>query len=102
MELSKLETAKTEILRQLDACKTCDITEEELEAARGYLVSDLKIAMDSPGRLDDYYMGQILLDQTGTMQDLAEKIAHVTKQEAADAAKTLRLDTIYALKGVTA
>ena len=47
-------------------------------------------------------MGQILLGQTGTMKDLAEKIAHVTKQEAADAAKTLRLDTIYALKGVTA
>ena len=79
-----------------------NITEEELESARGYLVSDLKIAMDSPGRLDDYYMGQILLGQTGTMKDLAEKIAHVTKQEAADAAKTLRLDTIYALKGVTA
>lgn len=102
VEFSKLETAKTEILRQLDACKNGDITEEELESARGYLVSDLKIAMDSPGRLDDYYMGQILLGQTGTMKDLAEKIAHVTKQEAADAAKTLRLDTIYALKGVTA
>ena len=102
VDFSKLETAKTEILRQLDACKSGDITDEELESARGYLVSDLKIAMDSPGRLDDYYMGQILLGQSGTMADLAEKIAHVTKQEAADAAKTLRLDTIYALKGVTA
>lgn len=102
VEFSKLETAKTEILRQLDACKAGDITDDELESARGYLVSDLKIAMDSPGRLDDYYMGQILLEQDGTMEDLASAIARVTKQEAADAIQALRLDTIYALEGVTA
>ena len=102
VEFSKLETAKTEILRQLEACKAGDITDDELESARGYLVSDLKIAMDSPGRLDDYYMGQILLEQDGTMQDLASAIARVTKQEAAEAIQALRLDTIYALEGVTA
>ena len=101
VEFSKLETAKTEILRQLEACKAGDITDAELESARGYLVSDLKIAMDSPGRLDDYYMGQILLEQDGTMQDLASAIARVTKQEAAEAIQALRLDTIYALEGVT-
>ena len=102
VEFSKLETAKTEILRQLEACKAGDITDDELESARGYLVSDLKIAMDSPGRLDDYYMGQILMEQDGTMEDLASAIARVTKQEAADAIQALRLDTIYALEGVTA
>ena len=102
VEFSKLETAKTEILRQLEACQAGDITDDELESARGYLVSDLKIAMDSPGRLDDYYMGQILLEQDGTMQDLASAIARVTKQEAAEAIQALRLDTIYALEGVTA
>ena len=102
VEFSKLETAKTEILRQLEACKAGDITDAELESARGYLVSDLKIAMDSPGRLDDYYMGQILLEQDGTMEDLASAIARVTKQEAAEAIQALRLDTIYALEGVTA
>ena len=102
VEFSKLETAKTEILRQLEACKAGDITDDELESARGYLVSDLKIAMDSPGRLDDYYMGQILLEQDGTMEDLASAIARVTKQEAAEAIQALRLDTIYALEGVTA
>ena len=102
VEFSKLETAKKEILRQMEACKAGDITDNELESARGYLVSDLKIAMDSPGRLDDYYMGQILLEQDGTMADLASAIARVTKQEAAEAIQALRLDTIYALEGVTA
>ena len=102
VEFSKLETAKKEILRQLEACCSGEISDYELESARGYLVSDLKIAMDSPGRLDDFYMGQILLESSATMQDLSDAIARVTKEEAAQAARALRLDTIYELQGVQA
>ena len=102
VEFSKLETAKAEILRQLEACRAGDITDEEFDAAKRYLISDLKIAMDSPGRLDDFYMGQILLESSGTMEDLANAIAGVTKEQAAQAARALRLDTIYTLQGVTA
>lgn len=102
VEFSKLETAKKEILRQLEACCKGEISDYELESARGYLVSDLKIAMDSPGRLDDFYMGQILLESSATMQDLSDAIARVTKEEAAQAARALRLDTIYELQGVQA
>ena len=102
VEFSKLEMAKKEILRQLEACCSGEISDYELESARGYLVSDLKIAMDSPGRLDDFYMGQILLESSATMQDLSDAIARVTKEEAAQAARALRLDTIYELQGVQA
>ena len=102
VEFSKLETAKKEILRQLEACCKGEISDYELESARGYLVSDLRIAMDSPGRLDDFYMGQILLESSATMQDLSDAIARVTKEEAAQAACALRLDTIYELQGVQA
>ena len=102
VEFSKLETAKKEILRQLEACCEGEISDYELESARGYLVSDLRIAMDSPGRLDDFYMGQILLESSATMQDLSDAIARVTKEEAAQAARQLRLDTIYELQGVQA
>ena len=102
VEFSKLETAKKEILRQLEACCEGEISDYEMEAARGYLVSDLRIAMDSPGRLDDFYMGQILLESSATMRDLSDAIARVTKEEAAQAARTLRLDTIYELQGVQA
>ena len=79
-----------------------DYTDEEFDAAKRYLISDLKIAMDSPGRLDDFYMGQILLESSGTMEDLASAIAGVTKEQTAQAARALRLDTIYSLQGVTA
>lgn len=100
VEFSKLETAKQEILRQLEAVCAGDFTDGELEAARGYLLSDLKIAMDSPGRLDDFYMGQVLLESSDTMQTLADAIAAATKDDVVRAAKTLRLDTIYELRGM--
>ena len=47
-------------------------------------------------------MGQILLESSGTMRSLADAIARVTKEEVAQAARELRLDTIYELQGVTA
>ena len=50
----------------------------------------------------DVTVNNALLEQDGTMEDLASAIARVTKQEAADAIQALRLDTIYALEGVTA
>ena len=64
--------------------------------------SYIQAAEDSPGRLDDFYMGQILLESSATMQDLSDAIARVTKEEAAQAARALRLDTIYELQGVQA
>ncbi len=100
VEFSKLETAKEEILRQLEDVKAGRITDEELEAARGYLLSDLKIAMDSPGRLDDFYMGQSLLASSQSMHEQAQAIARVTRGELVQAAGTLRLDTIYELRGM--
>ena len=39
---------------------------------------------------------------TAKMQDLSDAIARVTKEEAAQAARALRLDTIYELQGVQA
>lgn len=102
IEFSDCEKAKTEILRQLDECRAGNITDEELDAAKRYLVSDLRAATDSPGRLDDYYMGQIMEGLDGTPAELAERIAAVTKDEAARAAARVSLDTVYFLKGAEA
>ena len=39
---------RKEILHQLDACLQGDITEDELESTRSYLISSLKTGEDSP------------------------------------------------------
>ena len=102
IEFDKYQTAKDEILRQLELCRSGEITDEEFDSARRYILSELKLAKDSPGRLDDFYMGQVVAGLRGTMDELAERVSRVTKDEVAAAARRLRLDTIYFLEGETA
>ena len=102
IEFSDYEKAKTEILRQLDECRQGHITQEEFDSAKRYLLSDLKTGLDSPGRLDDFYMGQIMEGLDGTMEDLAARIEAVTMDETVAAAKRVSLDTVYFLRGTEA
>ena len=102
IEFQNYETAREEILRQLELCCQGDITEEELESARTYLLSSLKTGMDSPARLDDYSLGQVILGTEGTMEDLAEQLRAVTKTQVIEAARRVGLDTVYFLEGVNA
>ncbi len=94
------EVALEGILHQLNLCRQGEITDQELESARAYLISGLKTGNDSPGALDDYAIGQSLAGLTGTMDDLAERLQSVTLDEVVAAANTLTLDTVYFLDGV--
>jgi len=102
VEFADFEAARAEILRQLDDCRAGKITDEEFESARTFLLSSLKAGMDSPGRLDDFSLGQIILGRDGTMADLAERLKTVTREQAAEAARRVSLDTVYTLRGVEA
>lgn len=100
IEFSNYEVARDGILHQLELCKMGEITSQELESARNYLISSLRTGNDSPGRLDDYAIGQSVAGLNGTMDQMAEQLRHVTLDQVVEAANTLRLDTVYFLKGV--
>lgn len=102
IEFANYEVARDGILHQLDLCKQGEITTDELESARSYILSALRTGNDSPGRLDDYAIGQSIAGLTGSMDDLAAQIKMVTLDQVVEAADTLTLDTVYFLKGVEA
>ena len=102
IEFSNYEVARDGILQQLELCKRGEITTEELESARSYLLSSLRTGKDSPGRLDDYAIGQSIAGLSDTMDDLAVQLKSVTMDQVVEAANTLTLDTVYFLKGVEA
>ena len=102
IEFSEYETARREILHQLDECRAGNITDAELESARRYLLSNLRMGMDSPGRMDDFYVGQAACGQNGTMETLAEQLRTVTREQVAQAARRVRLDAEFFLKGESA
>lgn len=99
IEFSKYEIARDGILQQLELCKQAQISDEELISARNYLISALRTYNDSPGRLDDYMIGQAIAGRDETVDDLIEQLQAVKKEQIVEAAKTLILDTVYFLRG---
>lgn len=102
IEFANYQVALDGILHQLELCRQGQITGDELEAARRYLISALRTGQDSPGRLDDYAVGQAVAGLNDSMTDLAAQLAAVTLDQVVEAANTLHLDTVYFLKGVEA
>ena len=99
VDTQQYETARKEILHQLDACLQGNITEDELESTRSYLISSLKTGEDSPYQLDDFQLGQGIGGYDYTAESLAESLKTVTIPEIQAAARRLKLDTVYFLCG---
>ena len=96
------ELSRREIAAQLEACCRGDITEEELTAAKEALLSGLRGVHDSPGAIEGYYATIALSGLSMSVAEYMDAIRAVTAEDAAGAARTLKLHTTYFLKGVTA
>jgi len=100
IEFDKAAVARREILRQLEDCQAGRITDEEMAAAKKHLLSSWKAAMDSPVQMDEFYLGQAILNSSDDMEDVMAGIAAVETPDAAEAARDVTLDTVYFLKGL--
>ena len=101
IDFAKEQLTREEIARQLEALRSGDITEEELCSAKEALLSSLRSTHDAPGSIEGYYATSALSGLNMTPEQYMQAIEAVTAQQAADAAKELRLHTTYFLKGVT-
>jgi len=100
VEFGKLDVARGEILSQLDAIRRGEFTQEELTAARRTVSGSLRAALDSQGRLEDYWTGQAISGGGMSGPDqLIAPVEAVTAQDVARVAHGLRLDTVYTLTG---
>ena len=93
------DTAKAEILRQLQLTAEGQITEAELSAAKRGLISGLRSVPDSPSALESFYG---TLSISGRADDLHERIAAVeavTAEDVTRCAAALKLHTVFFLKG---
>ena len=99
ISFENFESAKREILAQLEAVKNGDITDEELLCAKRAVASDLRAALDSQGELEGYWLGQALdgLDYGPT--ELAGLVEEVTREDVMKIAESVELDLVYFLRG---
>ena len=95
----KLEIAKEEIFRQVQACKDGDITEQELAAAKQGMMTALQGILDSPGGIEDYHTTVLLAQADLSLEDYMDAVEKVTLSQVQAAAQSLTLHTQYVLKG---
>lgn len=99
IEFEKYETARDEILAQLEAVRRGEIEEWELEGARRTLIGGYLATLDEQARQEEFWLGQAVAGLDTTVEELAAQIETVTLEQVTKAAKKLELDTIYFLKG---
>ncbi|MBR2047015.1 MAG: insulinase family protein [Oscillospiraceae bacterium] len=93
------EKTRDEILRQLRLCAEGQITEGELSASKQSIVSALRSIPDSPGSVEGYYAADRILGVSLMLEDYISAVETVTAEAVARCAGTLKLHTVYFLKG---
>ena len=94
------QAVKQQILAQLDACRRGDISQEELTAAKKALCSSLLSTHDSPGSIENYYATAALSGLPLSPAEYMEASERVTVQQLVELAASLRLHSVFFLKGV--
>ncbi len=89
-----------EIMKQLSLCQQGQITEAELSAAKKAIASGLRSVEDSLASMEEittlHVLGGICMDTAAYLQAILE----VTAEDVAAVAQSIRLDTVFFLKGV--
>lgn len=99
VDFDKVEEAKSEILAQLEAVKSGDISDEELEAARRSVASDLCACLDSQGELEGFYLANAIDGLEFSPDELAALVCDVSREDVIKIASSVVLDAEYFLRG---
>lgn len=99
IEFDKYETARDEILAQLEAVRQGEIEDWELEGARRTLIGGHLATLDDQGRQEEFWLGQSVAGLDTSIEELCRQFESITREQVAQAARKLELDTIYFLKG---
>lgn len=100
IDCQKVEQVKSEILRQLQAICEGDFSPEELHAAKQAICTSLQTVCDSAGGIESYYSTTALSGLGMDPETYIEAVEQVSAEEVAELAKTIKLHTVYFLKGV--
>ena len=99
IDFDMLEQTKDEIFRQLDEIRNGNFTDDELEAAKAGVVSELRSYMDVPSALESFYLSQTLRGLDYGPMEMAEMAEEVTREQVIMIAECAECDMIYFLNG---
>ena len=97
IEMSNYELAKEKILEQFGEMEKGNITADEIDNAKKFMINGIMSVNDSIWSVSDYIYGLKIQGSKDTPEEVIEKISKITKEQIIDASKNIKLDTIYFL-----
>lgn len=98
VESKNIDKAKEQIISELNDIKEGKFSEEDLEAVKLQLINSFVTVSDYIDKLIYYYMGQLLYKDIKSLDEMADLISKVKKEDIIESAKKVSLDTVYVLK----
>lgn len=99
IDCDKDRLVRAAVLEQLDACRKGSISDGELRSAKEALCSSLRATHDSPGAIESFYSTAVLSGLPLMPRTYMEAVENTTKEQIVAAANTLKLHTVYFLRG---
>lgn len=99
VDVKRVEEARGEMLKQLIACQDGDITEQELNIAKRYIIAQLKTMEDSALGLETYWIGESVMGLSREIEFRIARIKAVTLENVQKAAVELVNCMTYVLTG---
>ena len=100
IDRDKEQQVRRAVCRQVEAMAKGEITDAELDFGKKALLNSVRGIHDAPGSIENYYATGALSGVIRMPEDYRREILSVTAEQVAEAAKTLRLQTVYFLMGV--
>lgn len=92
------EKAKNEILNQLSLVADGEFSDDDFSSSIKSITDSIISNNDTPESICAWYSTQLLREKLKTPEEYVEEIKHVDRKQIIDAAKTIRLDTVFMLK----
>jgi predicted Zn-dependent peptidase len=99
VESDKIDTAKAEILAQLQLMRSGSFSDDEMNHAQLSLQNDLKIVNDSLSGIKTWYLSHIYRCDIISPEQAIDRYLKVTRDQIIKAADSIVLDTVYLLTG---
>ena len=99
VETENLDRVETAVMEQVHTMQKGQITDKELEYAKGYIFNSLRGVTDSLHKVENWYLSRAFDQEDLSPKQAMEKIAGYTVGQVTEAANQLKQAVIYRLKG---
>ncbi|WP_168198258.1 EF-P 5-aminopentanol modification-associated protein YfmF [Crassaminicella thermophila] len=99
IEFNNYDKTVSLIKQQMEEMNSGNFSNEDIESAKNSIITSIRSMTDSPYMLADFYFSQAISNNEDTLDEMIKKIRTVDKEQIITAGKSIKLDTIYFLKG---